>query len=120
MYTIYTMAPKILTKRNLRILYGAFIKLPPFNQYRMPAPHKIQFAVFKLDGALGYFHTEPCRIELDVSNDTWHKMSETLLHEMIHLCRYHNGKWDFDTHNHNFNSMAQRICDIYAFDIDTF
>jgi hypothetical protein len=114
------MATKLLTKQTLRKLYRLFIELPPFNEYRMPAPHKVNFRVIKSDDVLGYFHSEPYRIEIDVTCDSWLKISETMLHEMIHLCRCHNGHNDFTEHNEKFNIYAKRICNLYNFNLDEF
>ena len=110
----------LLNKRNLRKLYKAFISLPPFNEYRMPAPHKVQFRVINTKDVLGYFYSEPNRIDIDVVNDSWLKVSETMLHEMIHLCRCYNGHDDFTEHNKQFSLIAKRICLIYNFNYKEF
>ncbi len=74
---------KLLTKQNLRKMYACFVRLPPFNGYKMPAPHKVNFSIINTKGeVLGYFLTEPTRIQIDVSNDTYLKISETLMHEV--------------------------------------
>ena len=114
------MAIKLLTRQNLRKMYKCFISLPPFNEYRMPAPHKVRFSVINTKEALGYFHNEPYRIQIDNSNDSYLKISETMLHEMIHLCRCHNGHEDFAEHNEKFNIYAQKICELYNFNYEEF
>jgi len=111
---------KLLTKQNLRKIYKLFISLPPFNEYKMPQPHKVQFAIIDTNDVLGYFHSEPNRIEIDVANDSWNKISETMLHEMIHLCRCHNNHKDFTEHNAKFDIYAKRICLLYNFNLEEF
>ena len=111
---------KLLTKQNLRKIYKLFISLPPFNEYAMPAPHKVQFGIIDSKEVLGYFHDLPYRIEIDVSNDTWLKLSETMLHEMIHLCRCHNNHKDFTEHNAKFDIYAKRLCLLYNFNLEEF
>ena len=106
---------KLLTKQNLRKIYKACISLPPFNEMRgMPQAHKIQFGVIDTNGeVMGYFHTEPMRIEIDKSCDTWNQVFETMLHECCHVYLYHNGYKDFDQHEVKFNKIAKRVCDVY-------
>ena len=111
---------KLLTKQNLRKIYKLFISLPPFNEYKMPAPHKVQFAIIDTNDVLGYFHSEPNRIEIDVANNSWNKISETMLHEMIHLCRCYNNHKDFTEHNDKFDIYAKRICLLYNFNLEEF
>jgi len=111
----------LLTKQNLRKLYACFVKLPPFNNYRMPAPHKVNFGVINTNGeVLGYFHTEPTRIEVDVSNDTFTKISETLMHEMIHCLLHYNNHTDFDQHDKKFQKYAKLTCNIHGFNLEEF
>ena len=111
----------LLTRQNLRKLYACFVKLPPFNGYRMPAPHKVQFGIINTNGdVLGYFHTDPTRIEVDVSNDTYLKITETLMHEMIHCLLYYHNHNDFDAHEKKFNKYANIICNLYGFNLEEF
>jgi hypothetical protein len=111
----------LLTRQNLRKLYACFVKLPPFNGYKMPAPHKVQFGIINTNGdVLGYFHTDPTRIEVDVSNDTYLKISETLMHEMIHCLLYYHNQNDFDQHEKKFQKYAKMVCNIHGFNLKDF
>ena len=111
---------KLLTKQNLRKIYKLFCTLPPFNEYKMPQPQKVQFGIIDTNDVLGYFHSEPYRIEIDVANDSWLKLSETMLHEMVHLCRCHNNHNDFTEHNAKFDIYAKRICSLYNLNLEEF
>jgi len=115
------MPNKLLTKQNLRKIYRLCTELPPFNEMMMPKPHKISFSVIDTDGeVMGYFHTEPMRIEIDKSCDTFHKIFETMMHECVHVALYKANHHDFDQHESRFNRFAKRICDMYKFDIEEF
>lgn len=116
------MASKLLTKQNLRKIYKACSYLPPFNEMRgMPQPHKIQFSVIDTNEVMGYFHTEPMRIEIDKMCDTWDKIFVTMLHECCHVYLYHNGYEDFDQHEDRFKRLAKRVCDVYiGIDLEDF
>lgn len=115
-----TMANKLLTKQNLRKLYKAFVSLPPFNEFRMPAPHKVTFQVVSNSDAYGWFINDPARIQIDRSCSTWNKISETMLHEMIHCMLWYNKHKDFDQHGKKFDKYAKIVCDIYNFNVKEF
>lgn len=111
----------LLTKQNLRKLYACFVKLPPFNLYPMPAPHKVGFGVMDTKGeVLGYFHTYPTRIEVDIANDSFLKVSETLMHEMIHCMLWNSGHTDYDKHSVKFKKYSKMVCDEYNFNLEEF
>jgi hypothetical protein len=114
------MPNKLLTKQNLRKIYKLCASLPPFNEYPMPQPHKINFSVINTNEVFGYFHTEPMRIEIDKMCDTWDHIFQTMMHECIHVALYKANHKDFDQHELKFNRMAKRICDMYKFDIKEF
>lgn len=86
----------------------------------MPQPHKISFSVIDTNEVMGYFHTEPMRIEIDKMCDTWNKIFETMMHECIHVALYKANHSDFDKHELKFNKLAKRICDMYKFNLEEF
>jgi len=93
----------LLTKQNLRKLYACFVKLPPFNLYPMPAPHKVGFGVMDTKGeVLGYFHTYPTRIE------------------MVHCMLWNSGHTDYDKHSVKFTKYSKMVCDEYNFNLEEF
>jgi len=114
------MPNKLLTKQNLRKIYKLCASLPPFNEMTMPQPHKISFSVIDTNEVMGYFHTEPMRIEIDKMCDTWNKIFETMMHECIHVALYKANHSDFDKHELKFNRLAKRICDMYKFNLEEF
>ena len=114
------MPNKLLTKQNLRKIYKLCASLPPFNEYQMPQPHKIQFSVINTNEVMGYFHTEPMRIEIDKMCDSFLKVFETMMHECIHVYLYKANYADYDQHNEKFKKLAKRICDIYNFNYKEF
>ena len=69
---------------------------------------------------MGYFHTEPMRIEIDKMCNSFLKIFETMMHECIHVYLYKANHSDFDQHNAKFDRLAKRICDIYNFNLEEF
>lgn len=111
---------KLLTKQNLRKIYKLCISLPPFNEYAMPQPHKIQFAVIDTDEVMGYFHNIPMKIEIDKMCDGFNDIFQTMMHECIHVYLYKANYPDFDQHNARFDKIKNRICEMYNFDKEKF
>lgn len=114
------MATKLLTKQNLRKIYRSFLSLPPFNQYRMPAAHKVTFQVVSDGEAFGWFINDPPVIKIDKSCETWDQISQTMLHEMVHCMLWYNKHKDFEQHGKRFEKYAKIVCDMYNFDIKEF
>ena len=111
----------LLTKQNLRKIYACYAKLPPFNEYRMPAPHKVTFQIINDADTFGWFINDPARIQISKTLCTnWDLISQTMLHEMIHCMLWYNYHNDFDQHKDKFNKFALRVCDIYKFNIEDF
>ena len=97
-------------------LYTAYSKMPPFNG-KLPKESKIEFVIINDKEAYGYFHSEPLKIEIS-SGRCQHiaTISETLLHEMVHLMLFIQGKSNFDKHDKTFYKYANQICELYGFD----
>mgnify|MGYP003353038971 CR=1 FL=1 len=106
----------LLTKQNLRKLYACFVRLPPFCNYRMPAPHKVTFKVVNDPDTYGWFVNDPPRIEISKLCEDFNKVNETLLHEMIHCMLWYNKHKDFDQHDHKFDKYAEIVCNLYGYD----
>lgn len=102
-------------------MYAMFSRLPPFVDYRMPAPHKVTFKVVNDLETFGWFVNDPAVIQISKTLCLdWDKISETMLHEMIHCMLWYNGHKDFDKHDAKFNKVADRICTLYNFNRDEF
>ena len=114
------MQSRLLNKHNLRKIYKLCASLPPFNEFIMPQPHKIKFSVINTNEVMGYFHTEPMRIEIDKMCDTWDHIFQTMMHECIHVYLYKANHKDYDQHNEKFKRLARRICEMYKFNLEEF
>lgn len=97
-------------------LYTAYAQMPPFYN-KLPKASKIEFAIINDSEAYGYFHSEPLKIEIS-SGRCQHisTISETLIHEMIHLMLFIQGKSNFDNHDKTFYKYANKVCELYGYD----
>jgi len=112
---------ELLTRKVCRKLYSSFKHLPPFNQYNLPQPHKVGFEMIKEGEAYGYFIDSPMRIQIDTKMvDSFNMLSETILHEMIHMTLYIQGNKNYADHGKDFWKIADKVCTIYNFDKNTF
>lgn len=112
----------LLTKQNLRKLYACFVKLPPFNRYPMPSPLKMRFEVIDSDDCDGLFTPSNMTIHIETRQNSFKKMTEVLLHEMIHVLLYKRNMYTnkYANHDGNFEELANEICKLYKFNRKTF
>jgi hypothetical protein len=112
----------LLNKKTLRHLYSVFIKLPPFNRYPMPSPIKMRFEVMESDDSDGLFTPDNKTIHIEIRQNSFKKMSEVLLHEMIHVLLYERNKYTnkYAEHDGSFAELADEICKLYKFNRKTF
>ena len=112
----------LLNKKTLRHLYSAFIILPPFNRYPMPSPHKMRFEVMDSDDCDGLFTPGNMTIHIETRQDSFKKMSEVLLHEMIHVLLYKRNMYTnkYANHDGDFEVLASEICKLYKLNKKTF
>jgi predicted SprT family Zn-dependent metalloprotease len=106
----------LLKAEYISYLYTAYSKMPPFYD-NLPKASKIEFQIINDPDAYGYFHNEPLKIQIS-SGRCQHisTISETLLHEMIHLMLFIQGKSNFDKHDKTFYKYANKISELYGFD----
>jgi len=109
----------LLTPEYLAKLYTTFAKLPPFDKYALPNANAIEWKVIKDKRVCGYFYADPLRIEISSSYcKKFRILSETILHEMIHLALYHCKRYEhYDEHKVEFYKLAVEVCKVYGFEI---
>lgn len=112
----------LLNKKTLRHLYSAFIRLPPFNRYKMPSSYKMRFEVMESDDCDGLFTPGNRTIHIEIRQNSFKKMSEVLLHEMIHVLLYERNKYTnkYTNHDGDFAELADEVCKLYKFNRKTF
>ena len=112
----------LLTKQNLRKLYACFVKLPPFNRYPMPSALKMRFEVIDSNDCDGLFTPSNMTIHIETRQNSFKKMTEVLLHEMIHVLLYKRNMYTnkYANHDGNFEELANEICKLYKFNRKTF
>ncbi len=112
----------LLTKQNLRKLYACFVKLPPFNRYPMPSSLKMRFEVIDSNDCDGLFTPSNMTIHIETRQNSFKKMTEVLLHEMIHVLLYKRNMYTnkYANHDGNFEELANEICKLYKFNRKTF
>lgn len=88
----------------------------------MPSPIKVRFAVMKSDDCDGLFTPDNMTIHIEERQDSFKKMSEVLLHEMIHVLLYERNKYTnkYANHDGDFDTLATEICKLYKFNRKTF
>jgi len=107
----------LLNKKTLRHLYSAFVRLPPFNRYPMPSPLKMRFEVMDSDDCDGLFTPSNMTIHIEARQDSFKKMSEVVLHEMIHVLLYKRNMYTnkYADHDCDFEQLANEVCKLYKF-----
>lgn len=112
----------LLNKKTLRHLYSAFVRLPPFNRYSMPSPLKMRFEVMDSDDCDGLFTPSNMTIHIEKRQDSFKKMSEIVLHEMIHVLLYKRNMYTnkYADHDCDFEQLANEVCKLYKFNRKTF
>ena len=110
----------LLTKQNLRKIYKMLSLLPPFNEWKLPAAHRVTFEVVSNTDAFGWFINDPPRIQIDRSCDDWNKITHTMMHEMIHCFLWYSNHKDFDAHEAKFKKYAKIVCHIHNLNEDDF
>lgn len=111
---------QILKPQYIKTLYQSFRLLPPFDSYNLPPASKIKFKIIESKEAYGYFDCEPLVIEISTLCTSFELVMETLLHEMVHLHLYLDGKTHYERHDKTFKKIAAKVCKIYGFDIKRF
>lgn len=76
----------------------------------------------KSDDCDGLFTPDNMTIHIEERQDSFKKMSEVLLHEMIHVLLYERNKYTnkYANHDGDFDTLATEICKLYKFNRKTF
>lgn len=88
----------------------------------MPSPHKVRFEVMESDDSDGLFTPSNMTIHIEKRQNSFKKMSEVLIHEMIHMLLYERNKYTnkYAEHDGAFAELADEICKLYKFNRKTF
>lgn len=108
----------LLTKENLKTLYKALIKLPPFDQLQMPEAHRVEFKVIRDPAVYGLFEPDPNTISVSSGRCShFDTIIKTLIHEMVHLYCYHTKEDNYEEHrNAKFKRVIKQVATLYGFD----
>jgi len=108
----------LLTEENLKTLYKALLKLPPFNQLQMPEAHKVDFKVIRDPEVYGLFEPDPNTISVSSGRCShFDTIFKTLIHEMVHLHCYYTKEENYEEHrNVKFKKIIKQTAEIYGFD----
>jgi predicted SprT family Zn-dependent metalloprotease len=88
----------------------------------MPSPHKVRFEVMDSEDCDGLFTPGNMTVHIETRQDSFKKMSEVLLHEMIHVLLYERNKYTnaYAGHDGSFKELADEVCKLYKFNRKTF
>ena len=107
----------LLTEENLKTLYRALLKLPPFNNLQMPA-YKVEFKIIRDPNVYGLFEPDPNTISISSGRCShFDTITKTLIHEMVHLYCYHTKEDNYEEHsNAKFKRVIKQVATLYGFD----
>jgi len=88
----------------------------------MPSPLKMRFEVMESDDNDGLFTPDNRTIHIEARQNSFKKMSEVLIHEMIHVLLYERNRYTnkYADHDGVFEELADEICKLYKFNRKTF
>jgi len=83
---------------------------------KMPYPSDIEWIVIDDADLYGQYRPSPHEITMSSArNGHFDTVARTLLHEMVHMLLYLEGK-QYEKHNKNFLKYTYKIAEIYGFD----
>ena len=110
-----------LTPRMLQGMYYALKFCAPFNEYRLPDPHKVTFTVTRSSMTCGEYDTDPHQIKVSkVANADLNAVLQTMAHEMVHFALERKGAKDHAHHDSEFNALAAQVCDEWGWNFKEF
>ena len=112
-----------LTPARLAALYTAVTTLAPFNKYKLPPAHKINFKVSRSKRLMGCYDRDCREHEITISsvlNTSISMVMETLCHEMTHLALEIRGEPDHGDHDSSWSAMATVVADELGYKFTTF
>jgi len=111
------MTTMLINENTVRITYDMLRKMPPFNTWNLPPPHKIIFEVNTDPTICGEFDVEPLTMRISTHHqETFTNMMRTVAHEMVHMKLYLEGKTHYDKHDKTFRKLMFDFNDLYGYD----
>ena len=106
----------LVKEEYVKAMYTLFCKLPPFDKYDLPVASKIEWLIIDDPEICGMYQPEPHCITISIAKHShFDSICKTILHEMIHLVMYLEGK-QYEKHNRTFFKLAEKIANIYGYD----
>jgi len=106
----------LVTVDTLKVMYKMFCNLPPFDKYTLPHASQIEWLIVNDPDMYGQYQPEPHAITISTARcghlDT---IQRTLVHEMVHMILYLQGK-RYELHNKNFFNFTNKIATLYGWD----
>ena len=110
-----------ITPRYLATMYYMLAALPPFNRFKLPSEHEVDFKINRSSMLLGSYDVDPHLIIISrVACHDYKEVMETLAHEMVHLALEQRGASDHSDHDSAFNCLAAEVCTIWGWDFKEF
>ena len=111
------MTTRLINDYTIKVTYDMLRKMPPFNAWALPPPHKIIFESNNDPTICGEFDVEPMIMRISTHHqETYVNMMRTVAHEMVHLKLYLDGKTHYDRHDNTFRKLMYQFNALYGFD----
>ena len=105
------------TEEHCKAIYTLLCKLPPFDNIEMPKASQIKWIISDREDVLGEYEPEPHRITVSLARqDHFENICKTIIHEMVHMLLYLEGRSYYDKHDKTFKAWTAKIASIYGFD----
>jgi hypothetical protein len=105
------------TIEHVKAMYALFCKLPPFDKIQMPLPSQIEWIIVNDPEILGMYQPSPHVITISLARQThFDNICKTILHEMVHMLLYLQGKANYEKHDKTFKKWTHKIATIYGYD----
>jgi predicted SprT family Zn-dependent metalloprotease len=83
----------------------------------MPTASKIIWVISDREDVLGEYIPEPHTITISLARQGhFENICKTILHEMVHMLLYLEGKTYYERHDKRFKAWTAKIAGIYGFD----
>ena len=105
------------TIEHIKAIYALCCKLPPFDKIEMPLPSQIEWIIVHDVELLGMYQPSPHTITISLARQShFDTICRTVLHEMVHMLLYLQGKANYDKHDKTFKKWTAKIASIYGYD----
>lgn len=105
------------TEEHCKAIYTLLCKLPPFDKIEMPKASQVKWIISDREDVLGEYIPEPHTITISLARqDHFENICKTILHEMVHMLLYLEGKAYYEKHDKKFKTWTAKIAGIYGFD----